>query len=76
MTQDEFVANCRALASGLLGLMDAKGIVGDHCTNMITSVLIEVLAHRLGSMPAAIERLRLVADIAEADELGKLASHH
>jgi len=68
MAETDFMDSVRAIATGLQTLVESKGIEGDDVTAMVSSALLEVLGQRLGVF-GAVERLRMLADIAERQAL-------
>jgi hypothetical protein len=74
MTDAELIESSRAIAFGLMELAVRKGALGDELTALCTNALIEVLGQQLGSPFAVVERLRDLADIVEAQALGKIPS--
>lgn len=75
ITDAEFAKASRQWAQALLAMLDKLPVDGEQATNLLTAAFSEVLAQRLGGVPQAIERVRLIADVWEAQALGDLRAH-
>lgn len=75
ITDAEFAKAARQWAQALLAMLDKLPVDGEQATNLLTAAFSEVLAQRLGGVPQAIERVRLIADVWEAQALGDLRAH-
>lgn len=72
ITDDEFAKASRQWAQAMLAMLDRLPVDGEQATNLLTAAFSEVLAQRLGGIPQAIERVRLIADVWEKQALGDL----
>lgn len=69
-----FVAASRLWAGSIMASLDKQPLDQDQAANLVTATLVEVLAQRLGGVFPAVERLRLVADIFEAQAFAELGT--
>lgn len=72
LSNEAFLATARAIASSVIEGCAAAGIEDGDATDVIGAASLEALAQSLGGMPQAIERLRLLADVAEKQLLHRL----
>ena len=70
MTDQQFTETSRAITITVLEAMGATGATKEDAAAVVGFALLEALGHLLGSPAAAIERLRSIADIGEAQILG------
>ena len=75
LTDDEFNAAARQWAVTLLGMLDRLPVEGDQAIKMLSAAFSEVLAQRLGGIPQAVERMRLMADVWERQALDDLRTN-
>lgn len=75
MTDLEMIDAQRSLALALLDLCQRRQLEPDDVPALLSGAMLEALAQRVG-IPGAIERLRVIADLAEQQlfaEMGKTA---
>lgn len=65
LTNEHFLATAQAIATTVIEACAAVGLQEGDATDAIGAAALEALAQMLGGMPQAIERLRLLADVAE-----------
>lgn len=69
ITDTEFTEASRLWALAMLGMLDRVPVDGEQATNLLAAAFGEVLAQRLGGIPQAVERMRLLADLWERQAL-------
>lgn len=72
ITDSEFSEASRQWALGMLGMLDRLPVDRDQATNLLAAAFSEVLAQRLGGIPQAVERMRLLADLWERQALDEM----
>lgn len=68
MTDDEMTTMSRSLALAVLQAVEKRGLSGDAATAVVSEAFMEALGQKLGVF-GAVERMRLLADIAEQQVL-------
>lgn len=76
MDSAEFTTCARALAGGLIDMLDRLPIGREDHPMLLAAALAEVLAQKLGGIPQAVERLRLVADVMERQAMDDMSASH
>lgn len=69
MTDEQFMQASRAITATLIDTMQATGTTPTDAAAVIGFAMLEAMGQLLGNASAAIERLRNIADIAEAQVL-------